>query len=95
MRYEIANPHPAGTIASLKQLGYTIESAVADLVDKHHGADTQHRLDIRGDSQHPWVAVVHDGRGITGDELITAMTIAATGPGSSRGQMISGGSAWA
>lgn len=85
MKYEIANPHPAGTIASLKQLGYTIESAVADLVDNSIAAQA-HNIDVvfTWNGRESWVAVVDDGHGMTEDELVTAMTIAAKGPGISR-----------
>jgi hypothetical protein len=86
VKYEIANPYPAGTIASLKQLGYTIESAVADLVDNSIAARA-HSIDVifRWDGRHSWVAVVDDGHGMTEDELVAAMTIAAKGPEASRG----------
>jgi hypothetical protein len=85
VKYEIANPHPAGTIASLKQLGYTVESAVADLVDNSITAQARN-IDVvfTWDGSHSWVAVVDDGYGMTKAELITAMTIAAKGPGVSR-----------
>lgn len=85
VKYEIANPHPAGTIASLKQLGYTIESAVADLVDNSIAAQARN-IDVVStwDGRNSWMAVVDDGRGMTEDELVTAMTIAARGPGASR-----------
>lgn len=86
VKYEIANPHPAGTIASLSQLGYTVESALADLVDNSITAQAR-SIDVvfRWDGKHSWAAVVDDGHGMTEDELVTAMTIAAKGPASSRG----------
>lgn len=85
MRYEIANPHPAGTIASLKQLGYTTESAVADLVDNSIAARARN-IDVvfTWAGRDSWVAVVDDGHGMTEEELVTAMTIAARGLGVSR-----------
>lgn len=86
MNYDIANPHPAGTIASLKSLGYTIEAAVADLVDNSIAAQARH-IDVvfSWDGRNSWVAVVDDGNGMTEDEIVTAMTIAAKGPRISRG----------
>ena len=42
MKYEIANPDPAGTIESFRSLGYTIEAAVADLVDNCITAQARH-----------------------------------------------------
>ncbi len=47
------------------------------------------------DGRDSWVAVIDDGRGMTEAELVTAMTIAARGPGADHGpRRISAGSAW-
>jgi hypothetical protein len=85
MKYEIANPHPAGTIESLRSLGYSVEAAVADLVDNSIAAKAQ-QVDVlfTWDGQASWVAVIDDGDGMTETELVTAMTIAARGPGTLR-----------
>ena len=86
MKYEIANPHPGGTIESFKSLGYTIEAAVADLVDNSITAQARNiNVEFTWDGRNSWVAVTDDGDGMTEDELVTAMTIAAKGPGISRG----------
>src|SRR5580704_15618946 len=85
MKYEIANPHRAGTIESLRSLGYSVEAAVADLVDNSIAAKAQ-QVDVlfTWDGQASWVAVIDDGDGMTETELVTAMTIAARGPGTLR-----------
>jgi hypothetical protein len=88
VNYEIANPHPAGTIESLKSLGYTIEAAIADLVDNSITAQARH-IDIvpTWDGRESWIAVVDDGNGMTEADLVTAMTIAAKGPRADRGRL--------
>jgi hypothetical protein len=85
VEYEIANPHPAGTIESLRSLGYSTEAAVADLVDNSIAADAQ-QVDVifTWDGRGSWAAVVDDGHGMTEPELVTAMTIAGRGPGTPR-----------
>jgi Histidine kinase-, DNA gyrase B-, and HSP90-like ATPase len=85
VEYEIANPRPAGTIESLRSLGYSTEAAVADLVDNSIAAEAQ-QVDVMftWDGRASWVAVTDDGRGMTESELVTAMTIAARGPGTHR-----------
>lgn len=86
MRYEIANPDPGGTIGSFKSLGYTIEAAVADLVDNSIAAEAASiNVEFTWDGRNSWVAVTDDGNGMVEDELITAMTIAGKGPGTARG----------
>jgi hypothetical protein len=84
--YEIANPHPAGTIESLRSLGYSTEAAVADLIDNSIAAGA-HQVDVifTWIGRESWAAVIDDGHGMTEAELVTAMTIAARGPGMPRG----------
>jgi hypothetical protein len=83
--YDIANPHPAGTIESLRSLGYSLEAAIADLVDNSIAAAAQ-QIDVifTWHGQDSWVAVVDDGEGMDEEQLVTAMTIAARGPGALR-----------
>ena len=79
---EIANPHPAGTIESLRSLDYSTEAAVADLLHNSIGADATH-VDVvfSWDGRDSWVAVTDDGGGMTEPGLVTAMTIVARGLG--------------
>ncbi|MDQ7903514.1 ATP-binding protein [Phytohabitans sp. ZYX-F-186] len=80
MSYDIANPDPAGTIMSLRSFGYSVEAAIADLVDNSISAGARH-IDVffTWDGPGSWVAVTDDGRGMTAEELLTAMTVAARG----------------
>lgn len=88
MNYEIANPHPAGTIESLKSLGYTVEAAIADLVDNSITAQASDvNIVPRWDGRESWIAVVDNGNGMTEADLVTAMTIAAKGPRADRGRL--------
>ncbi|MFF5230674.1 ATP-binding protein [Dactylosporangium sp. NPDC000521] len=83
--YDVANPDPAGTVASLRSLGYSLEAAVADLVDNSVSAGAR-RVDVvfSWDGRDSWVAIADDGRGMDRDELVTAMTVAARGPSTER-----------
>jgi len=86
VKYQIANPDPAGTIDSFRSLGYTVEAAVADLVDNSITAQARHvNVEFTWDGRDSWIAVSDDGTGMTEDELVTAMTVAAKGPGTPRG----------
>jgi len=83
--YDVVNPDPAGTIVSLRSLGYSIEAAVADLVDNSVAAGAR-KIDVHfawagADS---WLGVVDDGAGMGREDLVTAMTIAALGSFSER-----------
>ncbi|MEW1863068.1 ATP-binding protein [Streptomyces sp. NPDC088194] len=83
--YEVAAPDPAGMVASLSSLGYSLEAAVADLVDNSISAGARHiDVEFTWAGVDSWVAVVDDGDGMTNDQLVTAMTVAARGPGTVR-----------
>jgi hypothetical protein len=80
MDYEIVNPDPAGTVASLSSLGYTVEAAVADLVDNSVSAGARCiRVVFTWQGAASWAAVVDEGRGMDPAELLIAMTVAAKG----------------
>jgi hypothetical protein len=85
MAYDIVPPDPAGMIESLGALGYTLESAIADLVDNSIDADAC-MVDINFHWNGPasYITVADDGHGMTEAELQTAMAIAARGPRSIR-----------
>lgn len=84
--YEIVNPDPAGTIASLSSLGYSVEAAIADLVDNSVAAQAQSvEVVCTWEGHESWIAVVDDGSGMAPSELLTAMTLATKGPGTVRG----------
>jgi hypothetical protein len=85
MAYDLVPPDPAGTIESLGALGYTLEAAIADLVDNSidAGSDT---IDVRFHwaGRDSYALVSDNGRGMSETELQTAMAIAARGPRTSR-----------
>lgn len=86
-QFDEVPPDPGATSASLRALGYTLEAAVADLVDNSIAAGAD-RVDVRfqwlGDQS--WVAIVDNGRGMTEDELVTAMRLGSQHPDEVRRQ---------
>lgn len=65
---------------SLRAVGYTIEAALADLVDNSIAANA-HSVAIRFEAEPiPTVAIVDDGDGLSEDELITAMQYGSRDP---------------
>lgn len=77
--FEETPPDPAGTIESLRSLGYSAESAVADLIDNSIAACASH-VDVIftwGGGSDSWCAVIDDGRGMTESGLREAMRIGA------------------
>lgn len=85
MTYDIAAPEPAGMVASLSSLGYSLPAAVADLVDNSLSAHaTNIDVEFTWAGRDSWIAVVDDGGGMNAEELVTAMTVAARGPATQR-----------
>ena len=78
---EEAPPDPAATIETLGALGYSTESAVADLIDNSIAAGAS-RVDVilHWHGADSWCAVADNGRGMTGNELKQAMTIGSRDP---------------
>lgn len=69
------SPHPAGTLEALSGSGYTLHTAVADLVD-NCAASGATEIDIRLEADTDFRLVITDnGRGMSEAELVEAMRI--------------------
>lgn len=85
MAAELVPPSPADLIDSLRDFGYTLSTAVADLVDNSITArarDIRITLDTSGKSPH--LAVVDDGSGMDEATLVEAMRLSGRGPAMKR-----------
>jgi hypothetical protein len=70
----------------MRDLGYSLEAAVADLIDNSISARASHVdiiCDLSGD--HPCVVIIDDGRGMSPEELVAAMRHGSRHPGTARG----------
>src|SRR5690348_307110 len=68
----------------MRSIGYTIESAVADVIDNSVAASASN-IEILFSSSGPFeIAVVDDGTGMSRGEAVTAMRLAATSPTTER-----------
>lgn len=79
-------PSAASLTASLRDLGYSLETAVADLIDNSISADAtdiQIFCDISRSA--PVLVIADNGRGMSEDEVIAAMRHGATDPRRERG----------
>jgi hypothetical protein len=73
MREEIMIPNAPILMESTRAVGYSFESALADIIDNSISKDAR-RIDICFDYvDKPFVAVVDDGEGMTEEELKAAM----------------------
>ncbi|MCY1163820.1 DNA mismatch repair protein MutL [compost metagenome] len=74
-------PSAASLSASMRDLGYSLETAVADLVDNSISAGAT-RIDILCNAigPQPILVIFDDGKGMTSDELLNAMRHGAINP---------------
>ena len=78
---EEAPPDPVATIETLGALGYSTESAIADLIDNSiYARATQIDVVLHWNGADSWCAVADNGRGMTTSQLRRAMTIGSRDP---------------
>lgn len=75
------SPSPAALVESLRSIGYSIETALADIIDNSisAGAETISVRFLWNDGK-PWVAILDDGCGMSADELRLAMRFGSQSP---------------
>lgn len=75
-------PHASSLIQSMRDIGYSLETAIADLIDNSITANSRNIgifLDVV-DTLDPCLAIVDDGAGMTEDELLEAMRPGSRNP---------------
>ena len=73
-------PHAASLLESMRSIGYTLESAIADLIDNSLSAKAKNiRIEFRAHDA-PYVAIIDDGLGMSFEALIEAMRHGSTNP---------------
>lgn len=74
-------PHAAALAESMRDIGYTLETALADIIDNSISAGAT-RIDIAFDalSEAPALAVIDDGESMTRTQLIAAMRPGSRSP---------------
>lgn len=78
-------PDPVSLIESMRAVGYSVEAAIADLVDNSISAHAS-EITIKYDaSEDPFVAILDDGWGMDPGELTNAMRHGSHNPSDERG----------
>lgn len=67
-------PNPAFLMQSMRHIGYTLETALADIIDNSIAADaTAISVQYRWNDANPWIAIIDNGRGMSADGIKEAM----------------------
>jgi len=79
--YDIAQPEPSALVESLRAFGYSLRTAIADLVDNCISASAKNVwIRFEWDGAHSFVSIRDDGSGMTEAELVTAMKPGSRSP---------------
>src|SRR5258708_203353 len=77
-------PDPVSLIESMRAFGYTVEAALADLIDNSISAQAS-LIELKYDASiSPFIAILDNGRGMAPDELTNAMRHGSSNPTSLR-----------
>jgi len=84
-REQLLPPSAASLTASMRDLGYSLETAIADLIDNSISAEAS-RIEIYCDlaRANPTLAIIDNGRGMNHDEILAAMRHGAVNPNCQR-----------
>ena len=67
-------PNPAFLMQSMRHIGYTLETALADIIDNSIAADASKiSVQYRWNDGNPWIAIIDDGCGMSSDGIKEAM----------------------
>lgn len=85
LSYEVVPPAASAMLESLRGVGYSIETALADIVDNSLAAGARN-VWVRAhfDPKNAWLSVLDDGSGMGVDELRQAMVLGGRGPSAPR-----------
>ena len=84
MKTEIVKPVLGNFISSLRDVGYTFEIAVADVLDNSVAAGAKNVKILALSEPNPIFAMLDDGSGMTDKELVEAMRLATRNPDEQR-----------
>jgi hypothetical protein len=79
--YELTLPNPKNLIHALRDIGYSLETALADIIDNSITAQaSQVHINISFQSHNSYIAILDDGIGMNAQELCNAMSLGSFDP---------------
>lgn len=84
-KYEIIEPKANSIVSSLRSIGYSLETAIADLIDNSISAQaTRIKIDSPFDGVNTKIMILDDGYGMSEETLVEAMRLGSTNPNEKR-----------
>lgn len=85
--YESLIPDPKNLIHALRDIGYSLETALADIIDNSITAEASEvNIYISFNLDNSYIAIIDNGNGMNGDELRNAMSLGSFDPLALRNQ---------
>ncbi len=79
--YEIVEPAASAMIESLRAYGYSLNTAIADLLDNSISAQAGNIwLHMHWNGDNSWISITDDGQGMDADSLMNAMRPGSQNP---------------
>lgn len=79
--FDDVQPDASAMVESMRAHGYTLETAIADLIDNSIAADCRNVwLQFEWNGTGTWISVLDDGNGMSENELVNAMRLGSTSP---------------
>ena len=83
--YEISAPKPRALVESLRSVGYSLPTAIADIVDNSVAAHANNMwFGFHWAGPDSWISIVDDGDGMSESTLVDAMRPGSANPLDSR-----------
>jgi len=83
--YVDAKPNAGPLISSMRSMGYTLNSAIADIIDNSITAKSSEiHYEFSWDNGVPFISIIDDGYGMVKEELIKAMSFGCKDPDDKR-----------
>ncbi len=80
-QFESALPNPRNLIHALRDIGYSLETAIADIIDNSITANSSEiKITAHFDMLHSYIAIVDNGCGMDENELSNAMHLGSLDP---------------
>ena len=82
----VCAPRPKNEIKTLRKIGYTLETSIADILDNSIAANAKNiKVDIPiSDKEESYVSITDDGHGMTKEDLIENMRLGCKDPDDER-----------
>lgn len=79
--YDDVTPDASAMIESMRAHGYTLATAIADLIDNCIAADSKNVwLQFKWEEENSWISITDDGHGMTESFLVGAMRLGSQSP---------------